>query len=367
MLEKSRWKHAGLMGLVALLALVLTGCGLDGYQSTLAPDGPVADHQMDVFLVTLWVSVGIFVVVGSFLVYCLATFRFKGEVTEDTPLPDQGHGSALTEIALILISVGLVGVIAYPTILGIFYVGTLPQNDDALVIKVTGLQWWWKFEYPDQGVVTGNELAMPIGRPVKFELETADVIHSFWVPRLGGKKDLMPGQDNWLWLQVDAGMMDGARELPEDSPYQGHYYYGQCAEFCGESHAFMKFRVLALDDENFQKWVDHQKSEAREPSTMAEELGQQAFMKNQCATCHMISGVRGAQGLVGPDLTHVGSRVSLAAGIMENNLDNLIAWIHSPNYYKPGNVMYKAGYEAMNIQMSDDDVVNIAKYLHSLK
>ncbi|MGE0493638.1 MAG: cytochrome c oxidase subunit II [Vulcanimicrobiota bacterium] len=366
-----RWKRAGLTGYIALLLLTLAGCGLQGPQSTLDPSGPVAQYQMNVFLVTFWVSVGIFLVVGSFMVFCLYKFRHTGEVKRGENLPDQGHGSAIVELGLILVSVGLVGIMVLPTLQGIFWVGTLPPQENPLVIKVTGLQWWWRFEYPEEGVVTGNELAIPAGRPVKFELHTADVIHSFWVPRLGGKMDLMPGQDNWLWLEADPDMKD-AVPLPEDSPFQGSYFYGQCAEFCGESHAFMRFRVVVLDDTNFQKWVEHQKSDAVSPSTVAEDLGQQAFMKNQCASCHTIRGVKGAGGMVGPDLTHVGSRVSIAAGIMDNNVDNLIKWIHTPNYYKPGNIMYKTGYApkeegGMGVQLSDDDVVNLAKYLYSLK
>ena len=192
--------------LLAFLALTTAGC-VDGVQSTLDPLGPVAERQMSTFMVTLWVSLGIFAVVGSFLVYCIVKYRYEGEITPDTPLPDQGHGNALTEIALILVSVGLVGVIAIPTVTGVFWLGTEPANEDVMVIDVTGQQWWWKFDYPDLGVTCANEFAIPAGRPVRFNLNSADVQHSFWIPRLGGKMDLLPGQDNWLWLEADPALL----------------------------------------------------------------------------------------------------------------------------------------------------------------
>jgi cytochrome c oxidase subunit II len=377
--------------LLAFLALTTAGC-VDGVQSTLDPLGPVAERQMSTFMITLWVSLGIFAVVGSFLVYCIAKYRYKGEITPDTPLPDQGHGNAITEIALILVSVGLVGVIAIPTVTGIFWLGTEPENEDVMVINVTGQQWWWKFDYPDLGVTCANEFAIPAGRPVRFNLKSADVQHSFWIPRLGGKMDLLPGQENWLWLQADPALLaanddelstsdnkPGQRfeHLPDDYPFQGYIIYGQCAEFCGTSHAFMKFRVLVLDDDNFQKWVDWQKSDQK--STLDPEgakAGLLTFRQNKCGSCHMIRGTS-ASGQVGPDLTHFGSRTSVAAGWLENTKENLGHWITNPNEVKPGNIMYKTGYlrtdedgnEVQNykIKLNDNDKNVIVDYLMSLQ
>lgn len=370
-----------------MLALMTVGC-VDGVQSTLAPLGPVAERQMSTFMVTLWVSLGIFAVVGSFLVYCLYTFHHKGDITADTPLPEQGHGSAVTEIALILVSVGLVAVIALPTVQGIFWVGTVPTDRDVMTINVTGQQWWWKFDYPEHGISVANEFAIPAGRPVKFNLRSADVQHSFWVPRLGGKMDLLPGQDNWLWLEADPQMLANNKEnlstkggerfsyLGDEYPFEGYVLYGQCAEFCGDSHAFMKFRVLVLDDANFRKWVEWQKSEAKPQLTDAEaEAGRQAFLQNRCGTCHMIRGVRGAAGQVGPDLTHVGTRTSVAS-YFENTPEKLGEWIQHPGEVKPGNIMYKTGYKheedgevvnASGTEITDDEKDILVKYLTSLK
>ncbi|MFA5505548.1 MAG: c-type cytochrome [Vulcanimicrobiota bacterium] len=377
--------------LLAFLALTTAGC-VGGVQSTLDPLGPVAERQMSTFMVTLWVSLGMFAVVGSFLVYCIVKFRHVGEVTRGTALPDQGHGSAVTEIALILVSVGLVGVIALPTVTGIFWVGTEPENQDVMVIEVTGQQWWWKFDYPELGISTANEFAIPAGRPVRFNLNSADVQHSFWIPRLGGKMDLLPGQENWIWLEADPAMLaanddelstrdnkEGQRweHLPDDYPFQGYILYGQCAEFCGDSHAFMKFRVLVLDDANFRKWVDWQKSDVRSTlDSEKEKEGFAVFRKNMCAQCHTVRGTI-AGGIVGPDLTHFGSRTSVAAGWLENTPDNLGHWLMHPDDVKPGNIMYKTGYyqedengEPINnykIQLDEAAKDILVEYLMSLE
>ncbi|MBI3924338.1 MAG: cytochrome c oxidase subunit II [Armatimonadetes bacterium] len=383
-----KWVLA-IIGAVACLLLfvgatLMTVLELDGPQSTLAPDGPVAARQYEIFLITIWVSIGIFVVVGSFMAYCLLRFRHKGEITPDTPLPPQGHGNALLEIGLILVSVVLVAIMVFPTIPGIFYTGTVPAHEDVLVVRVTGYQWWWKFEYPDYGVVTANELAMPAGRPVKFDLRTADVIHSFWVPRLGGKIDMMPNQENWLWLQADPSVARGAID-PETGKERDGIFYGQCAEYCGESHAFMRFRVRVLSSAEFAGWMTEQKADAVPPTTVAEISGNKIFDQMQCGICHTVRGNPAAAGQKGPDLTHVGSRLTIAAGTLDNNIDNLRQWIHDPNSVKPGNLMWEQGYlpkreglpeEVNNLRMgvmprldelSDQDFESLVHYLSSLK
>ncbi len=359
-------QHSKMWGLlVALLLAITSGCGLDGPQSAMSPAGPVAQRQLDTFYITLWVSIAIFAVMGTLLVYCIAKFRVKEDDLPDE-FPEQGHGGAALEIGIILVSVGLVAIMAIPTLFGIFWVGTLPQDEGVFEIKVMGYQWWWSFEYPEQGVITGNECAIPIGQPVKFTLETNDVLHSFWVPRLGGKVDLMTGQTNWLWLEADASL-NGATPIPEGNPIQGHYFYGQCAEFCGESHAFMRFRVLALDDDNFQKWISLQKEDAVDPVEADAIAGKANFVSNNCGSCHTIRGHAGCTGKVGPDLTHLGSRVSIAAGMRDNTVEELESWITAPHKLKPGNIMYSAGYQAMNIELDANEVKTIATYLHSLK
>lgn len=161
--------------------------------------------------------------------------------------------------------------------------------------------------------------------------------------------DLVPQQDNWLWLQGD----------------QPGNFFGQCAEFCGESHAFMRFRVRVLDALDYQQWIANQLAPASPDPTVAAE-GKRLFMKNQCATCHAIRG-EGPAGNIGPDLTHLGSRLTIAAGIMDNTEENLVKWIQDPYHYKPGNTMYKAGYVPFKVKLAENDILTLAKYLHSLK
>lgn len=326
------------------MGLVLTGCGLSGKQSTLDADGPVAQLQYQTFLVTLWVSVAIFAVVGGMFLYCLVKFRVPGEdVPPEHPLPDQSHGNPLLEIGVIFVSILLVGIVAVPTVYGVLYSGTLPEGQKPLVIQVTGYQWWWKFEYPELGVVTANEAVIPVGRPVQFKVRTDDVLHSFWIPRLGGKMDLTPGQDDWIWLQAD-------------KPGE---FWGQCTEYCGDSHAFMRMRVIGKTEGEFDQWViDQRKDVAVKPPAI--------LSKGQCAACHTLRGTY-AQGVIGPDLTHVGSRNSIAAGIHVNSEENIRQWLDHPNEWKPGNKMYKDGYQLLNIQLTDEEEQELARYLFSLK
>lgn len=350
---------------MAALGLMLSGCGLRGPQSIVDADGPVAAYQYWTFMVSFYVSLLIFVLVGSLIVYCVVRYRHVGEVTPDTPLPDQGHGSTKLEVTLIIVSIVLVIVILVPALQGQFYQGTLQDPAaEVLEINVTGYQWWWKFEYPALGVVTANELAIPTGRAVKFNLKTNDVIHSFWVPRLGGKVDLMPNQKNWLWLR---STKDGT-------------YYGQCVEFCGESHAFMKFRVHSLPGDEFKSWVEHQKSGAREVTDPLALRGKQLFKTKQCVGCHQIRPAAG--GNLAPDLTHLASRTTIAAGELENTPENLAAWLDHPGEIKPGNMMQAAflhptpqpswrrpwpGWDNLNIALNQGDIDALVAYLRSLE
>jgi cytochrome c oxidase subunit 2 len=375
----------------------LTGCDMSGHQSTILTEGPVARSQLNVFYVTLWVSIFIFLTVGSVLAYAQIKFRVrKGQEDDDVP-PPQTHGHPLVEMGLICVSILLLVVIAVPTIRGIWFQADTPDRENALVVKVTGYQWWFKFEYPELGIVTANELVIPKGRPIHLDLRTLDVIHSFWVPKLAGKVDLIPNRANHMWLQADA---------------EG-YYWGQCAEFCGESHANMKFRVVSLDEGDFQAWAERQTRDARdvtsgdtamtwsnlnpkirfaslEGTTDSEpqvgsyegwrrqqfpigeedpELineGRSLFRDQKCVMCHTIRG-HDAPGIIGPDLTHFGSRTTVAAGLLDNTPENLAAWISDPESIKPGNIMYRDGYVINQTALSEEDVQALVAYLDSLK
>jgi cytochrome c oxidase subunit 2 len=414
---------------ISLLALgsllLLSGCDLNfwkmtGHQTTMVTAGPVAKSQLDLFYVTCWVTLVIFILVGSVLAYATFKFKARSDADEHAEPPPQSHGNPLVEMSLIAASVLSLVIIAIPTLKGIWYTHDVPeaQAANAYNINATGYQWWFKFEYPaeklDNGMLlsTGNELVIPAGRPVRIQIRTTDVIHSFWVPKLAGKVDMIPNRGNFLWLQAD----------------EGGYFWGQCAEYCGDSHAVMRFRVIALAPMEFaawvanqkgpargvvaatgatagarpqlanfkkneygftakwaedatvsplQNWQDQQKAPASEDTVLIAE-GKNLFWNKSCIGCHTVRGMTGrmaatgdaaipAMGVAGPDLTHVGARTSIAAGLLENTPAQLARWIAHPDQVKPGNKMYVTGYQGMGIKISDPEAVAIAAFLSSLK
>lgn len=190
-----------------------------------------------------------------------------------------------------------------------------------LTIRVTGYQWWWGIEYPKYDIVTANQIHIPTGQPVRLELRSADVIHSFWVPRLGGKRDLFPDREVTHRIEAE----------------EAGIYRGQCAEYCGIQHANMAFRVVALPPDEFAAWVED-KQTPPDPSGDLVERGREVFMEAACMDCHRIEGTK-AEGEIGPDLTYIGSRLTLGAGTVENTRGNLSGWIVNPQHIKPGNQM----------------------------
>ncbi len=219
-------------------------------------------------------------------------------------------------------------------------------NHDDLTIKVRGQQWWWSVEYlspSEQRLQTANEIHIPVGRNVRLQLEGADVIHSFWVPNLAGKQDLIPGRPNTLTIRAERPGM----------------YRGQCAEFCGLQHAHMAFFVIAEEPAAFERWVNSQQQSATDPSDADVIAGQQVFLSRPCAACHTIRGTS-ATGTTGPDLTHVGGRKYIAAGLLETTRGSLAAWIADPQALKPGNNMPM-------VPLNADELRSVSAYLASLK
>ncbi len=234
-------------------------------------------------------------------------------------------------------------------ILAVVFVLMLPAlrsasapEGDALPVVAIGHQWWWEFQYPNQGALTANELHIPVGQPVHVQLESADVIHSFWIPRLNGKTDLIPGKTNYLWLHAQ----------------EADTYLGQCAEFCGIQHAWMLLRVVAQAPADFDAWVANERQPAAAPAAAVAQ-GQQLFTQRTCINCHTIQGTS-ARGTVGPDLTHMGSRQTIGAGVLDNTLDNMRRWLKNPQAIKPGSNM-------PDFHLSDADVDALAAYLEGLK
>jgi len=222
-----------------------------------------------------------------------------------------------------------------------------PQMSDAVTINVTGRQWWWQAEYvdtlPSNRFKTANEILIPVGRPVVLNVTSRDVIHSFWVPNLHGKRDLVPGYVTSLWFQADR---EGV-------------YRGQCAEFCGYQHANMAVFVRAVPESDFQSWLVSQRQPAPDPTTELHARGRDVFLRATCSQCHTIRGTR-AGGAYGPDLTHIGSRATIAAGALPNTSENLQRWIRNPHDFKPGNKMPPH-------DLNDRDLRAVAEYLGSLK
>lgn len=337
---------------LALAALVLGGCA--GSPSTMAPAAVNSKMVYDLTLIIFGIAAVVFVAVEGMLLYSAIRFSRKGHETEE---PKQIEGNTRLEIAWTLlpaIVLAIVFVISARTLFmlsspsgasgqsaSLASLGGVAPNQ-TMRIRVVGHQWWWEFVYPDLGVTTANEMHVPVGTRVDLQIESADVIHSFWVPQLAGKIDAIPGHSNFMWIQVtDAGR-----------------YHGQCAEFCGAQHALMRMEVVAESPDQFQAWVTQQQAPAAAVSGDAAK-GQQAFMSGACIGCHTISNTN-AQGKSGPNLTHIASRRTFAGGTYELNQDNLTKWLHNPQAMKPGTLM-------PNLNLPQDQIDALVAYLMSLK
>jgi cytochrome c oxidase subunit 2 len=314
--------------LYLLGTLLLGGCALDGPQSIFDTAGPVAEAQADLFIFIFWLGILVFVAVTAVLGYAIMKYRQRGD--DDGSVPDQIHGVAWLEAiwtaapAVILVLIGI------PTVSLIFRTQKqIEPTEQDLAVNVIGHQWWWEFEYPELGITTANELHIPVGRRVVLNLRTEDVLHSFWVPRLAGKVDLIPNQDNQLYFSADK---------PGD--YRGH-----CAELCLTAHAYMRLYTIAHTEEEFNEWVtsfQNAGQTAAQPALLAQdaaqiEQGKALFKTKGCANCHAIDGYAYGEGA--PNLTNFGQRISIAAGVVENTPENLHAWLRNPDAIKPGNYM----------------------------
>tara|TARA_B100000242_G_scaffold292782_1_gene268990 strand:- start:403 stop:1830 length:1428 start_codon:yes stop_codon:yes gene_type:complete len=444
---------------------------VDHKQSALDPKGLVSQNQYDIFMLSVWITIFLFCAVGGCLLYVLWKYRAKSE-KEAMEVPEQMHGNSKVETTLILASAVILVILAVPTLQGVVLMNRVPdpndqatldklkldksQIEDAITVNVTGKRFFWVFEYPQFGIVTANELVFPASKAVRVNLRTEDVIHSFWLPKLAGKFDLIPGQENFLWFiadeqkirsgldkdgnhfEVDAktampSVFDGKmrqtifakQAFTDEFEAVGGLFYGQCAEYCGNSHAYMSFRALAQTDEDFDKWVlkfrkaqnpnlqptayvsENEYAEgdiitfsdstlgenvsrefratksagkAQNPQTKPEvwekvhsddyEKGKMLFSSLQCVQCHAIN--RTGLGAKGPNLTLFGLRTSLAAGWMRNDEESLDKWLRNSNDIKFGNLMWNGeGIDDRHPlrQLEDDDekVSQLVTYLLGLK
>lgn len=337
-----------ILGVLLLLVVgaVLSGCAASLPQTPFDPAGPVAQWQLDLLKLTLWFAIGIGILVSGILIYVV--WRFRDRDPKDKSVPEQVQGNHTLEVIWTIIPIVILVVVAIPTVQVAFKAHTTSAAD-ALEVSVKAHQWWFAFEYPETGVVTANELYIPVGKDVRISLQSNDVIHSFWVPKLAGKVDLIPGRTNQMWFRAD----------------RAEVYYGQCAEFCGAAHAQMRFRVIAVEQAEFDAWMARQQKGEAIPTAGQEKLGYELFMgatpsKATCITCHAINGTK-AEGKIGPDLTNFGERSTLAAGVYENTEAHLKQWIRQPKEMKPGVVVMPA-----HPNLTDEELDAIIAYLQTL-
>jgi cytochrome c oxidase subunit 2 len=320
---------------LCLSAVVLAGC--DGLQSTLTPAGEDASRIATLFWWMTGGAIATWIAVVALAIY----FAFR----RAERMPDRRRDR------LLIVGAGVVVPTITLTVLLVFGLAMLPRTvarapEGSLVVDVVGEQWWWRVHYqtPEGQVVLANEVRLPVGEPVQFRLASDNVIHSFWIPSLGGKMDMIPGRTTYLTLR----------------PTTTGIFRGACAEYCGTSHALMSFYAEVMENDAFLQWLAHQASPARPPSDPIPALGREVFFASGCGACHAVRGTP-ASGVIGPDLTHVGSRLSLGAGILPNEPESFWRWVSRTEHIKPGVHMPAFG------MLPPDELRALAAYLESLQ
>lgn len=321
-------------------ALLLSGCiSEDAPMNFLYPEGPDAIEADRLWDVTFMIAAVVFVVVEGALIFILIKYRESNSKSEPTQL----HGHTRLELLWTAIPALILTGIAFMTVPVIF--DQAQEAEGALQVEIVGNQWWWAVNY-ENGVVTANELHIPVDRPVFLSLKSQDVIHSFWVPKLAGKTDVVPGRVNTMTIE--------ATEPGE--------YLGQCAEYCGLSHANMRFRVVAYEQDDYEQWVSDNQEPAEDSAAVAE--GRELFHNEEfaggqmCGSCHTIDGTDAA-GVLGPNLTHLASRTRFAGAMFELNEENLRAWLADPPEQKPGSLM-------PDLELTEEEISALVDYLLSL-
>jgi cytochrome c oxidase subunit II len=340
-------KIAGIATLFAdslLAAGLCQGATTNPIPNIFKPQSTPADEIHTLSLFVLAVTGIIFLAVFWLLAYAVIKFRKRKD--DDGGEPPQVYGSNPLELAWTVIPVLVVIVLFLATARVIHAIQDAPKPAGAIEVTVIGHQFWWEFRYPALGVVTANELHVPVSdaanpTPTFLTLLSADTDHSFWVPQLNGKTDLIPNRINHMWID----------------PHQPGLYVGQCAQYCGVQHAKMLLRVYVEPREEFDRWVEQEKKPAQPNDAVS--AGRRIFETTACINCHAISGTV-ADGLFGPDLTHLMSRETIASGAALNTRENLRLWIHDPDAIKPGSLM-----PAMNL--SDQDLDALVAYLETLR
>ena len=399
--------------LIAALAIIAGACSGPHPNTTFSPHSELGRDIDALWNRLLLLGAIVFVLVEGALIFVIIRYRHR----DTTERPPQTHGSTKLEILWTLIPAVILVFIAIPTVKTIFKTQAAAPAG-SLQIEVIGHQWWWEFKYPEYGIVTANEVYLPAGRTVNFTLHSVDVIHSFWAPQLGGKRDVIPNRTNFIWYTPD-------------SATETNVWNGFCAEYCGSSHANMRFRVFTVKPDEFAKWVAWEKTVAAfgaksasatasasstpqmmtdasgtiEPYIFPKEKipaytiprtpppnglsftagltgnaarGQQIFSTGACIGCHTIAGNPSAMGSIGPNLTHIGSRTTIAAGRYPNAAAFLALWIKNARLMKPDVLMPTLGLDeydpvlkskvtAASGGLTDQQIADVVAYLTALK
>jgi len=352
-MHKADWPAiiSRLAGVALLLTGVLLAAGLcratpqaNSIPSIFDSHSTPADSIRHLSHFVLGVTGLIFLVVFSLLTYAIVKFRNRAADTEREPA--QVYGSTQIELAWTIIPILIVVVLFLATARVIHAIEDAPKPAEAVEVTAIGHQFWWEFRYPGLGIVTANELHVPVSdashpTPTFLKLLSADTDHSFWIPQLAGKTDLIPNHPNETWLD----------------PHETGLFLGQCAQYCGTQHAKMLLRVYVDSPEDFERWVREQRKPANQDEKEAD--GRRVFESTACLNCHAIGGTNGT-GRFGPDLTHLMSRRTIASGAAENNSQNLRLWIQNPDAIKPGSLM-----PAM--KLSDPELDALVRYLETLQ
>lgn len=290
-----------------------------------------------------WLVTGLSLLVLAVVTVFLGAVIWRSHKDRNrTEEPPQIHGNVALEVTWTVVPLMILVVLLVFTTISTFRLHGVAAPEEALHIKVVGRQFWWEMLYPKEGVVTANELVVPLGRPVRLELVSDDVLHSFWLPQFAGKVDLIPGEPRHLWF----------------TPNRVGIFHGQCAELCGDSHAQMRLRAIVLAPEDFAAWVAAAQQAAAPPVEALARQGGQLFINRGCIGCHVVQGVN-TFNRVGPDLSHIGSRTSIAAAVLPNTREAMVYWLLHSDTIKPGNLM-------PNLGLSPTEAEALAAYMESL-
>jgi cytochrome c oxidase subunit 2 len=335
-----KWR---LFSLLTMMALFLAGCG-EPFLTTLEPKGEGAEMQYSLMMISTIIMVFVVLIVTIIFIYVL--FRFRAKQGDENKIPEQVEGNHKLEIMWTVIPILLLIILAVPTVAYTFKLADVSpmkaetRDEDALIVNVTAYLYWWEFEYPDHKVITSQDLVIPTGERVYFNLKGADVKHAFWVPTIGGKMDTNTDNVNQMWLHA----------------YEEGIYYGKCTELCGPSHALMDFKVRAVSPDEFDQWIDKMANNEPTVDTELAQAGEELF-NSSCIGCHAV-GNEGSR--LAPNLSNFADR-SRIAGILAHNEQNLKLWLADPETNKPGNKM-----TGTYGQLSNEEIDALTEYLFSL-